>query len=82
MGMLPSGTANDQGKSFGISSAESALDENIILFCAPTPKLLMLARLPRMTLMIKLFQPIIFLTQLAGGFQLQFLRLETKSLSL
>jgi diacylglycerol kinase family enzyme len=29
MGMLPSGTANDQGKSFGISSAESALDENI-----------------------------------------------------
>ncbi len=29
MGMLPSGTANDQGKSFGISSAESALQRNL-----------------------------------------------------
>lgn len=29
MGMLPSGTANDQGKSFGISAAERALEENI-----------------------------------------------------
>lgn len=29
LGMLPSGTANDQGKSFGISSAEAALAENL-----------------------------------------------------
>ncbi|MBN2530300.1 MAG: hypothetical protein JXR76_28180 [Deltaproteobacteria bacterium] len=29
LGMLPSGTANDQGKSFGISSEEKALPENI-----------------------------------------------------
>lgn len=29
MGMLPSGTANDQGKSFGISSQADALDENL-----------------------------------------------------
>jgi diacylglycerol kinase family enzyme len=29
LGMLPSGTANDQGKSFGISSAPKALDENV-----------------------------------------------------
>ena len=29
LGMLPSGTANDQGKSFGISSEERALPENI-----------------------------------------------------
>lgn len=29
LGMLPSGTANDQGKSFGISSAESAIAENV-----------------------------------------------------
>ena len=29
MGMLPSGTANDQGKSFGISSADEALEENL-----------------------------------------------------
>lgn len=29
LGMLPSGTANDQGKSFGISSAEQALSDNI-----------------------------------------------------
>lgn len=29
LGMLPSGTANDQGKSFGISSAEHALLDNI-----------------------------------------------------
>ncbi len=29
MGMLPSGTANDQGKSFGISSDEEALPQNI-----------------------------------------------------
>jgi len=28
MGMLPSGTANDQGKSFGLSSSARALDEN------------------------------------------------------
>jgi len=29
MGMLPSGTANDQGKSFGISSQASAVPENL-----------------------------------------------------
>jgi diacylglycerol kinase family enzyme len=29
LGMLPSGTANDQGKSFGISSEEKALPDNI-----------------------------------------------------
>ena len=29
MGMLPSGTANDQGKSFGISSAVTALEDNL-----------------------------------------------------
>jgi len=29
MGMLPSGTANDQGKSFGVSAAESALERNL-----------------------------------------------------
>ncbi|MBN2341461.1 MAG: hypothetical protein JXX29_11590 [Deltaproteobacteria bacterium] len=29
LGMLPSGTANDQGKSFGISSLESSLGDNI-----------------------------------------------------
>ncbi|MBN2715642.1 MAG: hypothetical protein JXX14_07280 [Deltaproteobacteria bacterium] len=29
LGMLPSGTANDQGKSFGISSEDRALPENI-----------------------------------------------------
>ncbi|MBN2804458.1 MAG: hypothetical protein JXR91_15290 [Deltaproteobacteria bacterium] len=29
MGMLPAGTANDQGKSFGISSSVNHLDENI-----------------------------------------------------
>lgn len=30
LGMLPSGTANDQGKSFGISAAPKALEENVI----------------------------------------------------
>lgn len=34
MGMLPSGTANDQGKSFGISSSPSALEENIDIITA------------------------------------------------
>jgi diacylglycerol kinase family enzyme len=29
MGMLPSGTANDQGKSFGVSADEAALEENL-----------------------------------------------------
>ena len=29
LGMLPSGTANDQGKSFGISSAPRSLEENV-----------------------------------------------------
>lgn len=29
MGMLPSGTANDQGKSFGVSNKPSALDDNL-----------------------------------------------------
>ncbi len=29
LGMLPSGTANDQGKSFGISVAKSALEKNV-----------------------------------------------------
>ncbi len=29
LGMLPSGTANDQGKSFGVSSAAKALEENV-----------------------------------------------------
>lgn len=29
LGMLPSGTANDQGKSFGISSTKKAVDENV-----------------------------------------------------
>lgn len=29
MGMLPSGTANDQGKSFGIGASESALEANL-----------------------------------------------------
>lgn len=29
LGMLPSGTANDQGKSFGISSAEAAMADNV-----------------------------------------------------
>jgi len=29
MGMLPSGTANDQGKSFGISASSEALDRNV-----------------------------------------------------
>lgn len=29
LGMLPTGTANDQGKSFGLSSSPEALDENI-----------------------------------------------------
>ena len=29
LGMLPSGTANDQGKSFGISSAPRALEQNV-----------------------------------------------------
>jgi diacylglycerol kinase family enzyme len=31
MGMLPSGTANDQGKSFGVSAARSGLDENLTI---------------------------------------------------
>jgi diacylglycerol kinase family enzyme len=34
MGMLPSGTANDQGQSFGIASHASALDENLDLLVA------------------------------------------------
>ncbi len=34
MGMLPSGTANDQGQSFGISSMRSALPENLDLLQA------------------------------------------------
>lgn len=29
LGMLPSGTANDQGKSFGVSSDEGALEDNL-----------------------------------------------------
>jgi diacylglycerol kinase family enzyme len=29
LGMLPSGTANDQGKSFGVSAAEAALEDNL-----------------------------------------------------
>lgn len=34
LGMLPSGTANDQGKSFGISSAPRALEENVMTIAA------------------------------------------------
>jgi diacylglycerol kinase family enzyme len=34
MGMLPSGTANDQGRSFGVSSDAAALDDNLDIVCA------------------------------------------------
>lgn len=34
MGMLPSGTANDQGKSFGVRSAAQALDDNLDILIA------------------------------------------------
>lgn len=34
MGMLPSGTANDQGKSFGLRSAAQALDDNLDVLLA------------------------------------------------
>jgi diacylglycerol kinase family enzyme len=34
IGMLPSGTANDQGKSFGISSAAKALEKNVEIIAA------------------------------------------------
>ena len=34
LGMLPSGTANDQGKSFGVSSREADLDRNLDVIAA------------------------------------------------
>jgi diacylglycerol kinase family enzyme len=34
LGMLPSGTANDQGKTFGISSARKALEDNVRIIAA------------------------------------------------
>src|SRR5688500_15483289 len=34
LGMLPTGTANDQGKSFGLSSARSALEHNVAVIAA------------------------------------------------
>jgi diacylglycerol kinase family enzyme len=34
MGMLPMGTANDQGKSFGMAAGEGALEANIAVFAA------------------------------------------------
>lgn len=34
LGMLPAGTANDQGKSFGISATDKALEENIATIAA------------------------------------------------
>jgi diacylglycerol kinase family enzyme len=34
LGMLPSGTANDQGKSFGIASAAKALERNVEIIAA------------------------------------------------
>jgi diacylglycerol kinase family enzyme len=34
MGMLPTGTANDQGKSFGLSAGESALEANVDVVAA------------------------------------------------
>src|SRR5262249_55207662 len=34
MGMLPTGTANDQGKSFGLSAGAGALEENVAVIAA------------------------------------------------
>ena len=34
MGMLPTGTANDQGKSFGLEAREDALPRNVAVVCA------------------------------------------------
>jgi diacylglycerol kinase family enzyme len=34
MGMLPTGTANDQGKSFGLDSGPGALERNVEVICA------------------------------------------------
>ncbi len=33
MGMLPTGTANDQGRSFGLDAGESALESNVDVLC-------------------------------------------------
>ena len=47
MGMLPSGTANDQGKSFGISSAPRALERNLDIIAAGHRTMLDVGRVGR-----------------------------------
>lgn len=48
LGMLPSGTANDQGKSFGLAAGADALEDNVKVIASGRTRLIDVARIERL----------------------------------
>ena len=78
LGMLPSGTANDQGKSFGISSDEAALDRNLDVIEAGFVQLIDVGRVERLDPSGAVTSEALFFDSVGWGFQSDVLRVRNR----